>query len=30
MTPRPAAPELAEDERQQKLTALGTRLHENA
>ena len=31
MTPRPAAPELArEDERQQKLAALGTRLHENA
>jgi len=31
MTPRHAAPELArEDERQQKLAALGTRLHENA
>lgn len=31
MTPRHAAPELTrEDERQQKLTALGTRLHENA
>ena len=31
MTPRPAAPELArEDERQQKLAALGTRLHEDA
>ena len=31
MNPRPAAPELArEDERQQKLAALGIRLHENA